>query len=181
MPEPFSKKFASDQIVYDTICTPLAKRICFVNPNVITFIGLILGLLSAYVLFSKGNPYIFVGLIALRAFIDCLDGAVARGCDSTSDFGAKFDIMSDFVFAVAICLAIIYRFLRCQKYTFFNSSMCVAAVIVICVMFKATFLKVNYNEFETTNNMIVFFHDNTIMWMTIASIIVVLLLKFEKC
>ena len=72
---------------------PVAKKI-HVNPNILTIIGLFIGILAAY-LFAKGNLLGGGLLIALSGFFDIIDGAVARNHGSNSRFGSILDSTTD--------------------------------------------------------------------------------------
>jgi phosphatidylglycerophosphate synthase len=81
----------------------LARR--GVNADVVTLVGLALGLLAA-LLIALGQPGIaLVPLIASR-LADGLDGAVARASQRT-DFGGYLDITADFLFYGAVPLAFV--------------------------------------------------------------------------
>lgn len=76
--------------------------------NIITGCRIICSILM--VLFSVYSTG-FLILYLLCGFSDMVDGAVARKTESTSDFGAKFDTVADFIFVVvafAKFLPIIY-------------------------------------------------------------------------
>lgn len=70
-------------------------------PNILTMIGLCVGL-NAIRLAFEGRWPAAVALIVVAAFIDGIDGRLARLLKVTSRFGAEFDSLSDFVcFGVA--------------------------------------------------------------------------------
>ena len=85
---------------------PVAKKI-HVNPNILTIIGLFIGILSAY-LFATGN---LLGgalfLIALSGFFDIIDGAVARNHGSNSQFGSILDSTTNRITDAFIIMGII--------------------------------------------------------------------------
>jgi archaetidylinositol phosphate synthase len=64
------------------------------TPNVLTLIGLAIGLVAGIVL---ALGYFVAGgvLILLTGFVDTLDGAVARNGGATTTFGATLDSISD--------------------------------------------------------------------------------------
>ena len=71
------------------------------TPNIITLINLALGFVAIKSAFNE-NFELAVALIISGMFLDCLDGAVARKLDVTSDFGKELDSLSDMVsFGVA--------------------------------------------------------------------------------
>jgi CDP-diacylglycerol--serine O-phosphatidyltransferase len=77
------------------------KRAVPFLPNFITTMSLFCGFYS--IMFSlKGNFYMASVLILISAFIDGIDGRVARMTNSTSEFGKEYDSLSDLVaFGVA--------------------------------------------------------------------------------
>ena len=65
-----------------------------IHPNVLTFIGLLINALAAY-LFAIGN-FIFAGLVVLFAgLFDMVDGRVARETNQVTRFGGFFDSVLD--------------------------------------------------------------------------------------
>src|SRR5664280_552488 len=85
---------------------PIAKRIR-VNPNILTIIGLLVSLISAY-MFATGNLLMGGLLIALSGFVDMLDGAVARNNYQTTKFGGILDSTADRFADAFIIIGIIY-------------------------------------------------------------------------
>lgn len=77
------------------------------SANVVTMIGLGLGLLSA-VLIAFGWYGAALLPLALGRIADGLDGAVARASGGGTDFGGYLDITADFAFYAAIPLAFIW-------------------------------------------------------------------------
>jgi CDP-diacylglycerol--serine O-phosphatidyltransferase len=70
-------------------------------PNVITLLAICAGL-TAIRLSTEGRMDIAVGAIAFAAFLDGIDGRVARMIKGQSKFGAELDSLADFVnFGVA--------------------------------------------------------------------------------
>lgn len=84
---------------------PVAKKI-HVNPNILTIIGLIIGIMAAY-LFATGNLLGGGLLIALSGFFDIIDGAVARNHNSHSEFGSILDSTIDRLTDAFIIMGII--------------------------------------------------------------------------
>lgn len=71
-----------------------------ISANMLTFIGLLLGLGGA-VAIGLGEFWIGLALIIANRLLDGLDGAVARATQPT-DLGGYFDIVADFAFYVSI-------------------------------------------------------------------------------
>lgn len=85
---------------------PVAKKIR-INPNILTILGLIVSLISAY-MFATGNLLMGGLLIALSGFVDMLDGAVARNNFQTTKFGGLLDSTADRFADAFILIGIIY-------------------------------------------------------------------------
>lgn len=81
----------------------LARR--GVNADVVTLLGLTLGLLAA-LLIAFGQPGIALLPLLASRLADGLDGAVARASQRT-DFGGYLDITADFLFYGAVPLAFV--------------------------------------------------------------------------
>jgi len=64
------------------------------RPNTLTFIGLGVNLLAAWAM-AVGEWLQGCSLIVLAGFFDILDGAVARNCRQTSEFGSFLDSVLD--------------------------------------------------------------------------------------
>ncbi len=81
--------FKKHKLIYPL---PFVKLI----PSVITLLGLSIGISSIrYALESKWEPAIICVLIA--AFIDGIDGSIARLLNATSSFGVELDSLCDFM------------------------------------------------------------------------------------
>lgn len=107
MPEPTSI-YSTDKYIYDYIVNPIASNICFIEPNYITFVAILLTIPTLLGLFENWSTSTMVMIFILRAFLDCLDGAVARKCNKFSDFGANLDLFGDKLFTYSYMLVMIY-------------------------------------------------------------------------
>ena len=78
------------------------------TPNQITFLSLIIGLAAALCFFYGGHNMGIAGsiLLLVSAWIDCVDGEVARLKFMTSEWGAKVDILSDNIVHCSVFFAI---------------------------------------------------------------------------
>jgi archaetidylinositol phosphate synthase len=85
---------------------PIAKRIN-INPNVLTIIGLLVSVLSAY-MFARGDLLLGGVFILLSGFVDVIDGAVARNHSTTTPFGGILDSTADRFADAFILIGIIY-------------------------------------------------------------------------
>ncbi|MGF7118146.1 archaetidylinositol phosphate synthase [Methanobacterium oryzae] len=85
---------------------PIAEKI-HVNPNILTIMGLFMGILSAY-MFATGNLLGGGLFILLSGFFDVIDGAVARNHNSHSHFGSILDSTTDRFTDAFVLMGIIY-------------------------------------------------------------------------
>lgn len=85
----------------DNAFAPLAHLLQAVPPWFFTVAGLVAGLATAVTLWQQQYA---LGLLLwfLNRVFDGLDGAVARQCGTSSDFGGYLDIVVDFVIYAAI-------------------------------------------------------------------------------
>ena len=103
-------------------------------PNFITLIGLILGLTSIkYSINALWQPA--VALIVISAFIDGLDGRIARALNATSELGASLDSLVDFInFGVAP--AILIYLWSLNNINFKGVGWAITIFYVICIAFR---------------------------------------------
>lgn len=78
-----------------------------VNPNILTMIGLLVSIISAY-MFAMGDLLLGGVLLGISGFIDILDGAVARKQSLTTPFGGVLDSTADRFADAFILMGIIY-------------------------------------------------------------------------
>ena len=64
-------------------------------PNFVTMVAICIGLLAIKISF-EGKYIEAAGLVVLAAFLDAIDGRLARFLNSTSKFGAQLDSLADF-------------------------------------------------------------------------------------
>ncbi|MDR3075293.1 MAG: CDP-alcohol phosphatidyltransferase family protein [Candidatus Methanoplasma sp.] len=83
----------------DFAITPVAERMIRVNPNVISWIGLILAFVSGLLLYlSFEHHYLLVAgaiIVLLSGYFDALDGKVAKLAGKASDKGDYLDHVFD--------------------------------------------------------------------------------------
>ena len=87
-------------------------------PNLITIIGLCLGLNSLKLAF-EGNFEKALIFIVLASIVDALDGRIARLIKGTSRFGAELDSLTDFV-NFGVCPCIILYFWTLNNFGFYG-------------------------------------------------------------
>jgi CDP-diacylglycerol---serine O-phosphatidyltransferase len=97
-----------------------------VIPNLITVLAICAGLSGVRLAFENRFE-LAVGMVLLAAFLDGIDGRVARMMKATSKFGAQMDSLADIVnFGVAPAL-VLYAFMLDQARSFG----CIAALIYV--------------------------------------------------
>lgn len=85
----------------DFALTPLAKKLINVNPNIISWIGLILALVCGVVFYISGSPdrewLLLVGavLVIVSGYFDALDGKIAKLANKCSAKGDYLDHVFD--------------------------------------------------------------------------------------
>jgi CDP-diacylglycerol--glycerol-3-phosphate 3-phosphatidyltransferase len=89
------------------IVSPFFYKLGF-SPNMITFIGLIIGLISAYFIY-KNNILLALTFLWISYFLDALDGTVARKYNMQTELGGYFDHIRDVVVFGFVCLLIVYK------------------------------------------------------------------------
>ena len=122
-----------------------AKRSRYILPNVITLIGVCLGISS--IKFSLDQNYsIAIIFLLFAALLDGLDGRIARLIDGTSEFGKELDSLTDFV-SFGIAPALIIYFWELNKYGKIGWAI-VLVFSICCVLRLARFnlTKVEKNE-----------------------------------
>jgi archaetidylinositol phosphate synthase len=99
----------------EAIVRPLAKA--GVTPNTITFLGLIISLLGAYLLYLR-SPRLAALVLLIGSAIDALDGTLARMTGEVSRFGAFLDSTFDRISDGAVLFAIALGNLSDWRWTF---------------------------------------------------------------
>lgn len=83
----------------DFALTPVARRLINVNPNIISWIGLILAFLSGLILYLSFNAHylLLVGalVVIISGYFDALDGKVAKLAGKASKKGDYLDHVFD--------------------------------------------------------------------------------------
>ncbi|MBD3414673.1 MAG: hypothetical protein GF421_09625 [Candidatus Aminicenantes bacterium] len=92
--------------------TPLARRMETFNPNTLTFISFITGILTGLAFFlTRIQPWFFLvagGLVSLSGAADSLDGIIARMYGRVTKKGDFLDHFSDRIVDIAIILGIAF-------------------------------------------------------------------------
>lgn len=180
MPQP-TDKTSSDYYLYKYLYNPIAKKICFIHPNIITILGGLLTIPIFYNFYNNQSMTIYIILVVMRALLDSLDGAVARKCESGSKIGALLDILSDTICIVAIGTLFLTRLYNIKDDNKYNKYILIVSGFVLLYFIQATIdellgnrnldnmFKYNIGGFEVDR----FFHDN----VTLCTIISYYLMK----
>jgi len=110
-----------DYLIINQLCEPISEYIHEyypnVTPNMITFIGLICGLLSILCLFH--NFYVFAFILFWIGYIlDCLDGYYARKFKMQTKFGDYFDHIRDYIVNTLIVFVILSKLRKNEQFIF---------------------------------------------------------------
>jgi len=160
MPEPLNKYNVNSKISYP-LANDIANKMCGkVKPNNITFLCLLLSIYILYNIRYKPCNYKFIlGLCVVRAFLDILDGAIARECDEQSEDGAKFDLYCDIFFVTSILILLfmkVYYDKKVVKMKYFYP------VLVLAIMIMSI------SPYESKNKTAGFWQDNDLITKPIA-------------
>jgi CDP-diacylglycerol---glycerol-3-phosphate 3-phosphatidyltransferase len=112
------------KVVYD-------KPVVFLNnigatPNLINTFGLICGLIAA-VLIGMGHIKIGTAFFFLSGASDSFDGPLARYQNSTTDFGAFFDSVSDRIVDISVYIGIATHYALLGE--FLNAFLCLISIL----------------------------------------------------
>ena len=165
MPEPENNGYSSDYYMYKNIYNPISKKICFIDPNIVTFIGFVLTIPMVENLIYNYNMIKFILIALTKIVLDCLDGSVARKCNKQSKLGAILDIVSDTVNVCSIGTCFLYK-LQYSNYKYKNY------LIIIILFVMGYFIIASIDELRNKRNMNKFVldkfcHDNMTIIYTI--------------
>lgn len=77
----------------------------YVNPSLITLLGCLTGILSAFLIY-QGFPYIAFSALLFSGYLDTIDGSLARLYGLESKKGTVFDIFCDRIVEFSIILGL---------------------------------------------------------------------------
>ena len=166
----------TDYYLYKYLCKPIAKKICFIHPNIITTIGLLLAIPLYFNIVNKGKMLNAILLIIAIIFMDCLDGSVARSCDTGSDFGALYDILTDAIKVVIIAAGICLYIFKLKKQKLIHIILVIFIILYILLFAKQLYDEIKGNRskkgeyFYTSYHK--FIHDNCMIFNVLAIYII---------
>jgi CDP-diacylglycerol--glycerol-3-phosphate 3-phosphatidyltransferase len=86
-----------------------------IHPNVLTFIGLVINILAAW-LFARGR-FVAAGLVVIGAgLFDMVDGRVARATDRVTRFGGFFDSVLDRYSDLALFMGLLVYYASINRF-----------------------------------------------------------------
>ena len=147
MPEPTSI-YSTDKYIYTYIVNPIASKICFLEPNYITILAILLTIPVVYGLLNNWSTETMVLLIIFRSFLDCLDGAVARKCNKFSEFGGKLDVNGDILYISLYIVSMIYLL--------YNKTDTIKYIGLIVIVLYVLLLNVKQYDYIYGDNTIIF-------------------------
>lgn len=172
MPAPISK-YSTDKIIYEYVCNPLAKKLCFLDPNMISLAGFLLIFPIMYNIFKERSLKELLTLVILKAFLDCLDGSVARKCNKTSKQGALLDILFDSVSLLLFMSVVIIKISQTKKRFWFKFISTVIFITFVSTQMISLQKEIDgRHEDRHKNKLVILVHDNTILWQVILAVIV---------
>jgi CDP-diacylglycerol--serine O-phosphatidyltransferase len=114
--------------------TPKSVHISKLIPNVLTLVGLVIGVSSIrFAIDSKWAMSAYCIVIAV--VIDGLDGRIARMLNASSHFGAELDSLCDFV-NFGLCPAIMIYLWSLQQYEYRLTSWASIMLFVVCMAIR---------------------------------------------
>lgn len=159
MPAPQDSIVATDAFLYTYLYTPLSAKLCWVNPNIVTVLCFLCVFPLVYGLHMGWSLWALLSLMFVRQSLDCLDGAIARQCGTTSKTGALLDIVEDTLSVAVLGIYMLWA-LRSRLEVMLPLGAGVLYALAICVRQIRDHLAdraVAYSVFEKL------MHDNTVV------------------
>ncbi len=129
-----------ERVFYRRIASILTPQIAKTNisPTTINFIGFFIGLIGISCIAFGDYPLrvIGAGILIISYIFDCVDGQLARGWNSTNNFGALLDTTLDSIKESMVFFALAWKYylMTNNKYIFFY----LATVLFLQRMFGRT-------------------------------------------
>jgi phosphatidylglycerophosphate synthase len=101
--------------IKDRLYQPLASRLGFVSPALVTTLAFVTGLFSAY-LAAMGSVIPSFGVWFFSRVLDGFDGLIARMHGNQNDFGGYLDILLDFMIYAAVPIGLVLGHPSAQNY-----------------------------------------------------------------
>lgn len=172
MPAPISN-FSTDKFFYDYVCNPLAKKICFISPNVISLFCFSLIFPIVYNIYKERSLKELLILVFLKKILDCLDGSVARNCNKTSKEGALLDILCDYVSMLLFISVVVIKISQSKKRFWLKFLLTIILISIVAQSMISLQKEIDDQHKDRFKKSIdIFLHDNTILLNLIFAVIV---------
>lgn len=155
-------KKSIDYHIYQNFVDPIAKNLCFISPNFITLLNILMIIPIIDNLINKKSFKMFLVLIIFRNYLDFLDGSVARKCNKTSKFGAVFDTISDLLYFLILTSVLIYN-MRQNKNNIPLIVLLICFTICLIIMAYIYLLKIYKNKSKPPSKIHNFFIENSVI------------------
>lgn len=171
--EPDSK--GSDYYIYKYVTNPISKHICFIHPNIITILSLLV-YIPVWYNFMRYQPYyMFVLFEMCSGILDFLDGSVARSCNKRSKLGKYLDVIVDFIKILVLVIIVIVRIYNSDFITTNLKNIYILFfVLFICLIVYCVINDLTTTSLMKSNKTFNFYHNNVF----IIAFIFHLLLKY---
>ena len=164
MPSPFDKKLSIDNFIYES---EFNQNICYLSPNEITILGMIVTIIIGYLFYTEKYLLVFIFLVFFRSFCDIYDGMIARKCNKTTSIGKYLDVFADTFYAMVF---LVLFFIKTNNKYWYLKIFIVLLILITPVLF---FRSGSNNHVMLENNSVLkFTHDNTILVYPILSILI---------
>lgn len=152
----------------------------FLHPNVITTLAVVASLTLLYLVhvpkFTTTRIVVMIVLLFARAYLDCLDGAVARRCNKTSRFGAAYDMIADYFNYFVLAYGLFYVITGKVQ----TSALCAVLVIIFHTLMLYVSLRsfdfiYDHTQLDKANIPVVTFaHNHLILFNMIVAIVFII-------
>lgn len=115
-----------------------------ITPNMITTVGLLMGLIAIALLWKKKYYFAFI-FFWICYFFDCLDGYYARRYDMVTQFGDYYDHFRD-IFINAVISILIYHQLNTPEEKSVFTIVLIVLIILMCTHFGCQELNSSIKE-----------------------------------
>jgi len=158
---------STDAFLYKIFFTPVAKQLCFLNPNHVTIANFFLIIPLVYSIVNKWAFLPFILIVIARTALDCFDGSIARECKKTSKLGAMLDTLGDSLSLTAVSIALLYMTHRAKQLV--NYQLCIAVALLAAALIYGNYMIHTDTKFE---GIFAFLHDNYFVVNIITGVLV---------
>ena len=169
MPAP-TTILSSDAVLYDWIYTPLAKHLCFMDPNHITVACFLMLIPLVYGLLHHWPLWTMILVMFVRQSLDCLDGSVARACNKTSKVGAILDLSED-IMTFAVLGGLFLWVLWKKSYSTWAIAVLIGLYLYGIYVPATHLYQKMYGRTKDFTMIESLLHDNTVLFLTITIIV----------